>query len=96
MELEVGDIVKIRSRSELEPLVGNRVGEIILFPSMTDFCGKKMRIVDRTYVTKMGEQSVLTDSQRLGQAQVYRLEGCFYYWSKAMFEVVNSLRYEVE
>lgn len=92
MVLKVGDIVKIRSRSELESLIG----EMTLFPSMAKFCGKKMRIVKRTYVTKMGEQFALTDSPWLGQTPVYRLENCFYYWSEKMFETVSSLRYEVE
>lgn len=96
MKLKVGDIVRIKSHSELEPLAGSRVGEIILFPSMTAYCGEKMRIVGRTYVTKIEGRLVLTDSPWCGKTPVYRLENCFYCWSEKMFEAVNSLRYEVE
>lgn len=86
MKLKVGDIVRIKSHSELELLAGSRVGEMLLVPSMTAYCGEKMRIVER----------ILTNSPWSGQFPVYRLENCFYYWSEKMFEVTDSLRYEVE
>ena len=86
MKLKVGDIVRIKSHSELEPFADSRVGEMILFPSMTAYCGEKMRIVER----------ILTDSPLSGRFPVYRLENCFYYWSEEMFEITDSLRYEIE
>lgn len=86
MKLKVGDIVRIKSHSELELLAGSRVGEMLFVPSMTAYCGEKMRIVER----------ILTDSPWSGQYPVYRLENCFYYWSEEMFEITDSLRYEVE